>query len=258
MMAAFPRTLAVAALLCVLAPPALGCGYERWNVKVGADPDAGLISTGPHATTIAELDRLPAPPAPESRFNSRWRPVETTVYRVTGQVSAIRHERDGDLHLTLRDGLARLIVELPSPECAEKSRFLSKIIQARETADFLRRGEVVTVTGVGFFDVLHGQRGAAPNGIELHPVLAISGAPGAVSLPRNAPPPQSSASTLPSFATAARAHQHCPADTVVWLNLRSGIYHFAGERWYGRTRNGAYVCRREADRAGMRATRNRQ
>jgi hypothetical protein len=32
---------------------------------------------------------------------------------------------------------------------------------------------VVRVTGVGFFDRNHGQVGAAPNLIELHPVLAI-------------------------------------------------------------------------------------
>ena len=31
----------------------------------------------------------------------------------------------------------------------------------------------VTVTGVGFFDFLHGQTGVAPNGIELHAVLDI-------------------------------------------------------------------------------------
>ncbi len=31
----------------------------------------------------------------------------------------------------------------------------------------------VEVTGVGFFDFLHGQTGVAPNGIELHPMLAI-------------------------------------------------------------------------------------
>jgi len=31
----------------------------------------------------------------------------------------------------------------------------------------------VEITGVGFFDFLHGQTGVAPNGIELHPVLAI-------------------------------------------------------------------------------------
>jgi hypothetical protein len=31
-----------------------------------------------------------------------------------------------------------------------------------------------TVTGVGFFDVIHGQTGVAPNGIELHPVLGFT------------------------------------------------------------------------------------
>jgi len=31
----------------------------------------------------------------------------------------------------------------------------------------------VTVVGVGFFDILHGQTGVAPNAIELHPVLQI-------------------------------------------------------------------------------------
>jgi hypothetical protein len=31
----------------------------------------------------------------------------------------------------------------------------------------------VSVTGVGFFDVVHGQMGMAPNGLELHPVLKI-------------------------------------------------------------------------------------
>ena len=31
----------------------------------------------------------------------------------------------------------------------------------------------VRITGVGFFDRLHGQTGGAPNGIELHPVLGV-------------------------------------------------------------------------------------
>ena len=37
---------------------------------------------------------------------------------------------------------------------------------------------VAIVRGVGFFDTLHGQRGVAPNGIELHPVLASPASPG--------------------------------------------------------------------------------
>jgi hypothetical protein len=61
-----------------------------------------------------------------------------------------------------------------------------------------------------------------------------------------------------TFTNEQQAQQHCPADTVVWLNLPTGIYHLKGERWYGRTRNGAYVCEAQADRAGDRLTRNGQ
>lgn len=60
------------------------------------------------------------------------------------------------------------------------------------------------------------------------------------------------------FLTQEQAQQHCPADVVVWLNLPSGIYHYQGERWYGRTKHGVYVCKEEADEAGDRATRNGQ
>lgn len=63
---------------------------------------------------------------------------------------------------------------------------------------------------------------------------------------------------LAVFTTEAAAQQHCPSDTVVWLNTRSGIYHEKGMRWYGRTRQGAYVCKAEADAAGDRDTRNGQ
>jgi len=33
---------------------------------------------------------------------------------------------------------------------------------------------LVRITGVGFFDYIHGQHGVAPNGIELHPVLGVA------------------------------------------------------------------------------------
>jgi len=60
------------------------------------------------------------------------------------------------------------------------------------------------------------------------------------------------------FTTEQQAQQHCPNDVVVWLNLPTGIYHLKGERWYGRTNSGAYVCEKEADAAGDRETRNGQ
>jgi len=41
--------------------------------------------------------------------------------------------------------------------------------------------------------------------------------------------------------------------TVVWLNTKSGIYHFAGSRDYGRTKQGAYMCRTDADKVARAA-----
>lgn len=63
---------------------------------------------------------------------------------------------------------------------------------------------------------------------------------------------------LTLYPSEQQAQQHCPADIVVWLNTPTGIYHFRGQRWYGHTNHGAYVCEREADRAGNRATHNGQ
>ncbi len=63
---------------------------------------------------------------------------------------------------------------------------------------------------------------------------------------------------LTLYSTEQRAQKDCPRDTVVWLNLPTGIYHFKGERWYGNTKHGAFVCEQEADKAGDRATRNGQ
>jgi len=60
------------------------------------------------------------------------------------------------------------------------------------------------------------------------------------------------------FGTEIEAQKHCPADIVVWVNTPTGIYHFKGMRWYGNTRSGAYICQKEGDQAGYRATRNGQ
>jgi hypothetical protein len=57
---------------------------------------------------------------------------------------------------------------------------------------------------------------------------------------------------LQQFTTASQAQQHCPNDTVVWLNLRTMMWHEKGKRWYGITKYGAYVCEKDAAAAGAR------
>ena len=66
------------------------------------------------------------------------------------------------------------------------------------------------------------------------------------------------ASLPPVFDTESAAQAHCPKDVVVWLNIPSGIYHYKGERWYGRTKHGAYTCEKEAIKVGDRASENGQ
>lgn len=56
------------------------------------------------------------------------------------------------------------------------------------------------------------------------------------------------------FADEASAKVRCPTDTVVWVNLPSKVYHFAGTRSYGTTKRGAYMCEKEAIAAEDRAS----
>jgi hypothetical protein len=65
-----------------------------------------------------------------------------------------------------------------------------------------------------------------------------------------------SAEPLASFPTAQEAQERCPDDLIVWLDVPTRTYHYRGQHWYGATKSGAYVCRNEAVRAGMRATRH--
>ena len=58
------------------------------------------------------------------------------------------------------------------------------------------------------------------------------------------------------FTTEAQAKAHCPSDTVVWANLDSRIYHFSGNRNYGNTKSGAYMCEKDGTAAGFRAAKN--
>jgi hypothetical protein len=58
------------------------------------------------------------------------------------------------------------------------------------------------------------------------------------------------------FSTEAQAKARCPGDTVVWVNLDSKVYHFAGTRNYGTTKSGAYMCEKDATAAGSRAAKN--
>lgn len=58
------------------------------------------------------------------------------------------------------------------------------------------------------------------------------------------------------FAEEAPAKARCPTDTVVWVNLKSKIYHFVGTKSYGTTERGAYMCEKEAVSGENRASKS--
>ena len=158
------------------------CGLERWSVKTGTDADVSLInlqSTTP--TTIASLNALPAPSSLPP--NNRIQPTETTIFQLNATLTEYKLEADSDYHLILDDGSGNtMIAEIPDPTCVgSSSPLLPGIQKARAafdavytpTSSFQTANVPVTITGVGFFDFLHGQTGVAPNGIELHAVLDV-------------------------------------------------------------------------------------
>lgn len=157
------------------------CGVERWSVKVGQDQGASSVPLTRKATTIASLSALapPSPLPPDDRVPS----TESTVFKVSATLTGFKREADSDYHLVIQDaGGATLIIEIPDPACMAGSPWQDSVKGVRAAFD-TQFGTVtgkmkhvsvpVTVVGVGFFDFIHGQTGAAPNGIELHPVLAM-------------------------------------------------------------------------------------
>jgi hypothetical protein len=58
------------------------------------------------------------------------------------------------------------------------------------------------------------------------------------------------------YATEPEAQAACPSDAVVWVNLRSGVYHVSGSRSYGQTKQGAYMCQKDSVGAGFHPPKN--
>ena len=59
------------------------------------------------------------------------------------------------------------------------------------------------------------------------------------------------------FASEGEAKGHCPTDTVVWVNVRTHKYHYSGDRYFGATKHGAYMCEGDAKAAGDAAAKTR-
>ena len=97
----------------------------------------------------------------------------------------------------------------------------------------------------------------APTAAPARPAAAAP-APAAPATPASA---RASAPAAPTaahqFSNEGQAKAHCVGnDIVVWTNLDSKIYHFSGHKDYGHTKEGAYMCEKDALGQGIRAAKN--
>lgn len=170
---------------------AVHCGYVRWAVKTGTDRSASQVNLHPQKITIAALLALKSPlhPPPGNKIPpsvGRQKGTEFRTYTVSGTLMEFAGQHDSDIHLVISDSSKHtMIVEIPNPACVSGGPFKTQIANARKAflakypnppvypKPFAQTHQPVTVTGVGFFDYVHGQSGVAKNGVELHPVLDI-------------------------------------------------------------------------------------
>jgi hypothetical protein len=123
-------------------------------------------------------------PRPSSRHRIAWSTAyERRAWRVKAQIVQFKLEDDSDIHLVLYWAGRYMIAEMPFAGCLPRTtRDRRAIVAAR--VGFVRRcgfptstwqslGAVAYVSGVGFWDVPHGQTGAARNYAELHPVTLL-------------------------------------------------------------------------------------
>nr|MBK9653065.1 hypothetical protein [Bacteroidota bacterium] len=161
------------------------CGVERWNIKSLSDVDTSKVHFDCLKKSSVHVQvNLPAP---FGRLYLRQE-SETDIYSIDCFIVGFVKADDKDIHVVIEDITTdeTMVIEIKSPECSaiqKTSRysdmfelynwFLKNIGVPLHSFTSLPQHKLVTITGVGFWDFLHGQKGMANNGREIHPVLSI-------------------------------------------------------------------------------------
>lgn len=169
----------------------ISCGVERWHVKTMSDTFASQVNRNVQLVTVDTLIHAAVPSGlSSSSDNVRFSPWELQAVRVRGTIVGWKTETDNDYHIVIADmnnPNETMIIEPPSSACSgacqsgygalyQSARAAFVTCLGSPPSSFTAPGKTVVadITGVPMFDLLHGQTGVAPNGIEVHPVISVS------------------------------------------------------------------------------------
>ncbi len=161
------------------------CEERHWALNTLSDAGASRVDFTPRPATVAELGQLPR----LERFadNVRALPAEGLTYRVTVELKSFSLRGEGDIDVIVADPDTKdtMVAEFPNPACrgGDTSLKAGEMAAARaallaacgEPPDgkFKKLNGTATLVGVALFDDPQDQKHAAPNGLELHPVLVV-------------------------------------------------------------------------------------
>ena len=168
------------------------CGTERWHVKTMSDPFASQVNRNVQVTTVDTLWNAQVPAGMTAHSdNVRFAPWELQAVQIRATIVGWKIEADNDFHIVVADlntPSETMIVEPPSSACSGScSSGYGALFQASRDAFVqclggqpsnrftpIGRPVIADITGVPYFDPIHGQTGVARNGVEIHPVLSVS------------------------------------------------------------------------------------
>jgi hypothetical protein len=155
-----------------------------------SDQRAERVSYHPINSSVGFLRGLDAPQIVSSDTPRYLNSPEVRTYKIKVDLIKAIVEDDHDIHLVVSapgHQFRTMITELPDTGCngAAGSHRKAQLASARSallrdcgsisSSEFTKLKGSATITGVGYFDAVHGQIGVSPNGIELHPVLSYVG-----------------------------------------------------------------------------------
>lgn len=221
------------------------CGVERWTVKTLQDRPR-LFPARPN--TVAHLVRLRRPRS----VGAKRLPLERHIYSVVAAVTLVGPKGDSDLRLVLQNGVNHMIAESPSSSCTRRAKAVRRrqMATARRAVRPCPRARVV---GVAFWNRYHGQTGAAPNAIELHPILGFTclagGGPPSPPPPPPPPPPPAPPPPPPTEPPpiAGQGYHEVFRDDFATLNRQVWDDHI----WYDLPEDPAWGNRQYTDASGF-------